>query len=50
MTVTKTTVTKTYHYFIQFARSSTAIINEIQDRCVLEQPLCRRTVFLDTGL
>lgn len=35
------TVTKTYHYFIQFARGSTAIINEIQDRCVLEQPLCR---------
>jgi hypothetical protein len=35
------TVTKTYHYFIQFARGSTAIISEIQDRCVLEQPLFR---------
>jgi hypothetical protein len=35
------TVTKTYSYYIRFARGSTAIISEIQGRCVLEQPLFR---------
>lgn len=34
-------VTKTYHYFIQFARGSVDITNDINDRSALEQPLVR---------